>query len=73
MSRKKISLVAWKIICKSKSHYDLGILDLKIVNYALLVKWFVTFYDPQVQGKWKELFLAKYDFKKFSNRFSHFW
>jgi hypothetical protein len=35
-------------------------LDLKIVNTALLTKWMVRFQDPKVQGQWKTVIQAKY-------------
>lgn len=48
---KKISLVAWRIVCRNKSQGGLEILDLKIMSSALLAKWFVRFCDPQVQKR----------------------
>lgn len=37
-SRAKI-LVSWSIICRSKLHVGLGILNLKIFNFALVYRW----------------------------------
>jgi hypothetical protein len=36
--RKKIALVSWKIVCKSKQRGGLGIIDINLMNKALLVK-----------------------------------
>jgi hypothetical protein len=40
---KKYSLVAWHILCKSKSQWGLGLLDLEMMNIVLLAKWTVRF------------------------------
>jgi hypothetical protein len=37
-TRKKYHLVSWDVVCKSKSQGGLGVLDLKIMNTALLAK-----------------------------------
>jgi hypothetical protein len=37
-TRKKYHLVSWDVICKGKSQCGLGVLDLKIMNTALLAK-----------------------------------
>jgi hypothetical protein len=49
--RKKYSLVAWHIVCKSKSQGGLGLLDLKMMNTTLLAKWIVRFQDPTVSSQ----------------------
>jgi hypothetical protein len=36
------------------------VLDLKIMNTALLAKWFVRFQDPKVKGQWKTVIQVKY-------------
>jgi hypothetical protein len=38
-TRKKYCLVSWKVICTSFEQGGLGILNLKIMNKALFVKW----------------------------------
>lgn len=37
--RKKYALISWKWICLSKALGGMGVLDLKIMNTALLFKW----------------------------------
>jgi Reverse transcriptase (RNA-dependent DNA polymerase) len=58
--RKKISLVSWKIICKSKDQGSLGMLDLDVLNKTLLTRWLVRLKDPSIQGLWKNILLIKY-------------
>jgi hypothetical protein len=36
--RKKILLVVWKIVCRSKQQCGLGLLDLEMMNTTLLAK-----------------------------------
>jgi hypothetical protein len=47
-------------VCKSKARGGLGLLDLEIMNKALLVKWLVRFNDPTVEDKWKDILIVKY-------------
>lgn len=47
-------------MCKSKFQGGLGVLDLALMNKALLAKWWIRFLDPTVKDKWKDLILAKY-------------
>jgi hypothetical protein len=58
--RKQISLVSWKIICRSKDQGGLGVLDLDILNKFLLTKWLVRIKDPSIQGLMKQILLNKY-------------
>jgi hypothetical protein len=37
----------------------LGVLDLEVMNTSLLAKWFFIFHDPQMQGLWKIILVAK--------------
>ena len=57
---KKISLVFWDVVCADKSQGELGVLNLKTINSALLAKWWYRFIDPAVLGKWKEILEVKY-------------
>ena len=59
-TRKKYHLVEWRVVCKSKNQGGLGILDLKLMNKALLAKWWIRFSDNTVQGKWKDIIRSKY-------------
>lgn len=46
----KGSLIAWKNVCISKKEGGLGILDLAVMNQALLAKWWWKFHTaPQLQ------------------------
>jgi hypothetical protein len=49
-----------EIVCKSKENGDLGILDLELMNKALLAKWLVKFNDHIVVSKWKDILHVKY-------------
>lgn len=66
-------LVFWDIVCKSKSQGGLDIIDLKILNQALLAKLWVRFKDPHVTGMWKTIILAKYEPLGISSSCSLFW
>ena len=43
------SLANWDMVCQPKSNGGLGILDLKIFNYALLLKWHWWWFKPEKQ------------------------
>jgi hypothetical protein len=47
------------------------LLDLEIMNKALLVKWLVRFNDPTVEGKWKDILKVKYSISM--SHLSPFW
>lgn len=72
-TRKKIALVAWNVVCKSKSQGGLGVIDLELKNKALLGKWIVRFRDPSVIGKWKDIISSKYKRIKSRLNMSLFW
>jgi hypothetical protein len=46
---KKHHLVFWAVVCKTKSQDGLRVLDLKIMNTALLAKWMVRYSDPLIK------------------------
>jgi hypothetical protein len=58
-------------VCKSKKQGDLGLLDLEMMNTALLAKWQIRFQDLKVTDKWKDIILAKYSSN--SAKYSSFW
>jgi hypothetical protein len=49
--KKKISFNILKIVYKNKAQGGLGLLNLKIMNKALLMKWLVKFNDHIIYGK----------------------
>ena len=51
--KKKYALVSWTVVCRSKEQGGLGVLDLNLINKALLTKWWIRFLDTTVQVKWK--------------------
>ncbi|KAJ1686499.1 hypothetical protein LUZ63_017889 [Rhynchospora breviuscula] len=60
--RQKIHLIAWNRICLPKSHGGLGLLDFKLHNRALLLRWIWKLYTCR-QSLWfalaSNLFSAK--------------
>lgn len=46
-SRKKYALINWSVACLSKQYGGLGILDLRNMNTALLLKWWWKFKDSE--------------------------
>jgi hypothetical protein len=60
--RKKIALVSWKIVCKSKQRGGL----------AFLVKWLIRIKDPMITGWWKIILLYKYSTLAISPNISPF-
>lgn len=44
---KGYNLANWTSVCQPKTIGGLGILDLRIFNYALLMKWHWDWYAPQ--------------------------
>jgi hypothetical protein len=43
--RKIVSLAAWNMVCKPKDNGGLGVLNMKIQNPALLLKYLDKFYN----------------------------
>ena len=72
-TRRNYSLVAWNIVCKSKDQGGLCILDLKLMNKALLAKWWIRFLDNSVIGRWKSIIISKYGHRTAPAICSPFW
>ncbi len=56
-------LVAWKRVCRSKVEGGLGVLDLGLMNDALLVKWWWRFFRS-ADAPWGKLVRALYYSKR---------
>ena len=54
----KYHLVHWHVVCMPKSCRGLGILDLKVMNKCLFMKWLWTL--ENYEGMWQELLYRKY-------------
>lgn len=56
--KKKYHLVNWKTCCKHKDFGGLRILNLELMNKALLAKWFWKLENET--GLWQSVLLGKY-------------
>jgi hypothetical protein len=70
--RKKIALVSWKKVCRSRKQRGLGVIDIELMNKALLIKLLIRIKDPLVTGWWKQIILHKYPNLVFSSTISPF-
>jgi hypothetical protein len=74
---RKYHLVQWPIICSPRDQGGLGVLDLDIMNKALLGKWIWNLENKE--GWWQEILRGKYLKNKtmsevnFKQSNSHFW
>ncbi|CAL5365331.1 unnamed protein product [Camellia sinensis] len=57
--QRKIHLVQWKEVCKSKDQGGLGVRSLSDVNICLMVKWWWR-YGHQQQSLWKMVVCSRY-------------
>jgi hypothetical protein len=48
----------------NKKQEGLGVLDIDIMNKALLAKWLIRYKDPMVKGYWKSILIYKYSKSK---------
>ena len=55
---KKNHLVNWQVVCLPKDQGGLGILDLELMNIALLAKWLWKLFNEN--GLWQEFLVNKY-------------
>ncbi|WJX77739.1 beta-amyrin 28-monooxygenase [Trifolium repens] len=60
LDRKKLNWVKWRVVCLDKKKGGLGVRDLKVVNYSLLMKWRWRLVDGEDSALWKEVLVAKY-------------
>lgn len=60
LKKRGVCLVAWRNVTRPKDQGDLGIIDIKAHNTALLLKLLHKFYNnhdlPWVQLTWKQLY-----------------
>jgi hypothetical protein len=57
---KKVCWVKWKVVCRDKKSGGLGVRNIKIVNYSLLMKWRWRLLQLEERGLWKDVIIAKY-------------
>ncbi|CAL5372109.1 unnamed protein product [Camellia sinensis] len=57
--QRKIHLVQWKEVCKSKAQGGLGVRSLSDVNICLMLKWWWR-YGHQQQSLWKMVVCSRY-------------
>jgi hypothetical protein len=53
-NRRKYHMVDWPIVCKPKEFWDLGILNTRLMNMALMMKWIWKLYK-NAEGLWADL------------------
>jgi hypothetical protein len=61
-TNRHIALMRWSIICTPKQFGGLGLLNLKYMNQALLLKWWWRFSVDYVH-LWKSVLIIKYHFR----------
>jgi hypothetical protein len=57
---KKICWVKWRVVCRDKKSGGLGVRDIKVANYSLLMKWRWRLLQIEERGLWKDVLVAKY-------------
>jgi hypothetical protein len=58
-NKRKYHMVDWATVCKPKELGGLGILNTKLMNIALMLKWIWKLYQG-AEGLWVDLLQAKY-------------
>jgi hypothetical protein len=56
---RKYHMVDWPTVCKLKELWGLGILNTRLMNLALMLKWIWKLYQ-NAEGLWADLIRAKY-------------
>ena len=72
LHKKKCFLVSWYRAYLAKEFGGLGILDLRQMNIALLLKWWWKFKDPTYTHLWKDIIVYKY-YADYPVTSSNFW
>jgi hypothetical protein len=57
--KRKYHMVDWATVCKPKEFGGMGILNTKVMNIALMLKWIWKLYQGS-SGLWIDLLRAKY-------------
>jgi hypothetical protein len=57
--KRKYHMVDWDTVCKPREFRGLGVLNTKVMNIALLLKWIWKIYRDG-DGLWADLLRAKY-------------
>jgi hypothetical protein len=57
--KRKYHMVDWAIVCKPKEYGDLGVLNTRLMNIALMLKWIWKIYQG-AEGLWVDILKAKY-------------
>ena len=58
--KRKYYLVNWSKACLAKKYGGLGILNLRFMNIALLLKWWWKLKDNSYSSVWKTVIIYKY-------------
>ncbi|KAK1646353.1 hypothetical protein QYE76_064158 [Lolium multiflorum] len=58
-NKRKYHMVDWATVCKPKAFGGLGILNTKLMNIALMLKWIWKLYQD-AEGLWADIIRAKY-------------
>jgi hypothetical protein len=67
-NKRKYHLVAWKEICKPKDQGVLGVMNTKLMNQALMLKWIWRMFSGENENLlWLKLLRAKYRCTNFFN------
>jgi hypothetical protein len=59
-AKKKYALIVWSIVCKDRKNGGLGVMNLEIMNNALLAKLMVRYKDVSFHICWKNILRFKY-------------
>lgn len=63
--KKKVNLVGWNKITKSKKMGGLGVKNLKLMNECLLIKWWWRF-GIEKGALWRKVICSKYNLDSLS-------
>jgi hypothetical protein len=59
--KRKYHWVKWQEVCRPKEQWGLGILNMKLMNIALMVKWiWKIFMEQPDNALWHRIIRAKY-------------